>query len=523
MARCLGTLTAAGALLGLLAGCGGACSQDAPGNDQVTTGSQQASFKIMTTSVPDGAPGVSYPDTALQAEGGSGPVTWRLAGGGLPPGLSLAADGTVRGTPARAGYYEFTAEATDGSSVDQQALAIPVATFGLSVSEGLHFGDAWSGKPVLLRAAGQDGSCVFQATANGSGGSFGPVDGQAGTAVWIPGPVDVRGAEDVIRARDSKTGAECEVRLSVAADPTAGYVARFGTSDVWVLDWNVKTGSHPYATDFQAALASLGLRDPASTGARGTEADRLAELLAKVEVLRALNPLFLREPDGRAGPDGLPISFPLEQPGSGYVTPVAGGVIAGRSNGYSVMGLCDQSGRLAAVGVAFLDGAGNPDHEHDVTVPSVEMGVFINYVAQSVERSWRLYGDALRMAPVGPDDVPAMKALLLGRPDSGGRTQLIAYVTKALGDAVSAVAAHEIGHSVGLRHTATYIPGAIMNPSAALGPGIPHHFTDASLTLLREDLPGAGRATGAALEAANSPVDSVAPGEVGMCRTPLAR
>jgi hypothetical protein len=50
---------------------------------------------------------------ALAASGGSGTYTWTLSSGTLPPGVALAATGTITGTPRAAGTFPFTATATD--------------------------------------------------------------------------------------------------------------------------------------------------------------------------------------------------------------------------------------------------------------------------------------------------------------------------------------------------------------------------------------------------------------------------
>src|SRR5262249_43128674 len=44
---------------------------------------------------------------------GSPSFTWIATGGDLPPGLSLASNGTISGTPTAAGTYAFTVQATD--------------------------------------------------------------------------------------------------------------------------------------------------------------------------------------------------------------------------------------------------------------------------------------------------------------------------------------------------------------------------------------------------------------------------
>ncbi len=51
----------------------------------------------------------------LGATGGVTPYSFSLAGGSLPPGLSLAADGSITGTPTTIGSSNFTARVTDAA------------------------------------------------------------------------------------------------------------------------------------------------------------------------------------------------------------------------------------------------------------------------------------------------------------------------------------------------------------------------------------------------------------------------
>jgi len=51
---------------------------------------------------------------SLLASGGAGPFSYVLTSGLLPPGLSLAANGQITGTPSGAGSYAFDYEVTDG-------------------------------------------------------------------------------------------------------------------------------------------------------------------------------------------------------------------------------------------------------------------------------------------------------------------------------------------------------------------------------------------------------------------------
>lgn len=58
---------------------------------------------VTTASLPAGAPGVAYASTKLTGSGGNPPYVWTAAG--LPPGLTLARDGTLSGTPTVSGAY----------------------------------------------------------------------------------------------------------------------------------------------------------------------------------------------------------------------------------------------------------------------------------------------------------------------------------------------------------------------------------------------------------------------------------
>ena len=63
------------------------------------------------------------------ATGGSGPYTWALASGALPPGVVLdPTKGTVAGTPQKAGAFAFSVTATDSEGrVTPSAAALTVA------------------------------------------------------------------------------------------------------------------------------------------------------------------------------------------------------------------------------------------------------------------------------------------------------------------------------------------------------------------------------------------------------------
>jgi len=66
-------------------------------------------------SLPNGVKGIPY-QRQITASGGAGPFQFAVAGGALPPGLTLAQNGLLSGTPTKQGTYNFTLRATDLSS-----------------------------------------------------------------------------------------------------------------------------------------------------------------------------------------------------------------------------------------------------------------------------------------------------------------------------------------------------------------------------------------------------------------------
>ncbi|MCL2842386.1 MAG: putative Ig domain-containing protein, partial [Oscillospiraceae bacterium] len=81
---------------------------------------------ITTATLPDGTIDVSYTAT-LEATGGD-PITWEVATGTLPDGLTLAENGTISGTPTEEGTFTFTVRATNDAGYSAtQELTIVIA------------------------------------------------------------------------------------------------------------------------------------------------------------------------------------------------------------------------------------------------------------------------------------------------------------------------------------------------------------------------------------------------------------
>ena len=101
---------------------------------------------INTTSpLPAGAEGAMY-SQGLTASGGAMPYVWSLSGGALPPGVILAADGSIAGIPTSAGNFEFSAKVADSQGTSdtksfalttKPASAVPQITTTAALPDGI--------------------------------------------------------------------------------------------------------------------------------------------------------------------------------------------------------------------------------------------------------------------------------------------------------------------------------------------------------------------------------------------------
>ncbi len=91
-------------------GTGGSGGNGASGNG--TGGTSSVTPTIQTEELSAAQLNQPYSAT-LEAEGGTGDLTFELAEGTLPPGLTLDENGKLRGTPRTAGTFTFTVRVTD--------------------------------------------------------------------------------------------------------------------------------------------------------------------------------------------------------------------------------------------------------------------------------------------------------------------------------------------------------------------------------------------------------------------------
>jgi carboxypeptidase D len=99
----------------------------AEGNDKTFAWTVLPRLSIADTTMEGAVQGVPY-STQLLAEGGATDgYTWTLETGSLPPGITLATDGMVAGTPSATGTYAFTVRVSDTAGhFDTASLSLDV-------------------------------------------------------------------------------------------------------------------------------------------------------------------------------------------------------------------------------------------------------------------------------------------------------------------------------------------------------------------------------------------------------------
>jgi large repetitive protein len=78
---------------------------------------------VATNSLPDAQINQAYTAPALVVQNGT-VSSWTLAGGSLPPGLTLGTNGVISGTPTQSGTFTFTVQANGSPNNDTKQLSL---------------------------------------------------------------------------------------------------------------------------------------------------------------------------------------------------------------------------------------------------------------------------------------------------------------------------------------------------------------------------------------------------------------
>src|SRR5690606_1730657 len=87
----------------------------ATGTASYTIAIDTPTITLAPVTLPDGTVRSAY-SQSFTASGGTAPYAFAVSSGALPAGMSLAADGTLSGTPTGAGDFTFAVTATDSST-----------------------------------------------------------------------------------------------------------------------------------------------------------------------------------------------------------------------------------------------------------------------------------------------------------------------------------------------------------------------------------------------------------------------
>ncbi|WP_242345387.1 putative Ig domain-containing protein [Anaeromyxobacter terrae] len=207
---------------------------------------------VTTTSLANGVVGAAYAAT-LTAGGGTQPYSWSRAGGYLPPGIALASNGTLSGTPSVSGTYVCTVRVSDGSSPAQAA----TASLGITV-----LADAGSAQITTASLAGGTVGSAYSATLVAAGGT-GPYVWSVAAGALPPGLT--LGADGALSGTPTETGSATFV-VQVADGSTPPELAQkqftmtIGTAPLTVTTVSLPKGvlGAPYAE----AVAANGGAEP---------------------------------------------------------------------------------------------------------------------------------------------------------------------------------------------------------------------------------------------------------------------
>jgi len=83
---------------------------------------------------PGGTAGVAYSQSIAGASGGAAPYTYTIASGALPAGVTLAANGTLSGTPTATGAFTFQVKAADSSTGTGAPFSKTTANLSLTIA-----------------------------------------------------------------------------------------------------------------------------------------------------------------------------------------------------------------------------------------------------------------------------------------------------------------------------------------------------------------------------------------------------
>ncbi|MFM2183508.1 MAG: hypothetical protein RJB61_1802, partial [Actinomycetota bacterium] len=209
---------------------------------------------------------VSVPvSRTLSSSGGAAPISWAVASGTLPTGLTLSTTGVLSGTPSAAGVFEFTARITDSlGRTDDQLLSMTVDPLFVVTTSALPNGGVGYPYSATLVATGGSGGYTWSVT-----GTL-PAGLSISTTGVISGTPTALGTSTfTVVARDtSGRSSSRSLSIAIVAAPTITTtslnsvlvngvfsVTLAATAGAGVRTWSVSSGALPTG----ATLSSTGV------------------------------------------------------------------------------------------------------------------------------------------------------------------------------------------------------------------------------------------------------------------------
>ena len=224
-----------------------------------------ASVAVGPASLPDGRYEAAYSQT-LTASGGTAPYRYAVTDGALPAGVTLAADGTLSGTPGAFGRFAFTVTATDsstgagpysGAKAYSLVIAAPDVPVAANVSLAVGYNAAATSVPLKVSGGAATGVAIATApahgtaTVNGTAISYTPAAGYAGADSFTYTASNAGGAS--APATVSITVAQPSLALTPATLPA-------GQEDVaYSQQLSTSGGTAPYAYAVTAGRLPAGV------------------------------------------------------------------------------------------------------------------------------------------------------------------------------------------------------------------------------------------------------------------------
>lgn len=237
---------------------------------------------ITTTTLANGVVGTAY-SASLASSGGVGTVTWTVATGTLPAGLTLSTAGAISGTPTTAGTTSFAVQAKDSGTpqqTTQQALSVTIYA-GLTITTtSLQNGAVNSMYSATLTSAGGTGTVTWSV----SQGTL-PAGLNLSSAGVISGTPTASGISNfTVSATDSSTPPQTKTQaLSLTINPAlsittttlpastlgTAYRQNIQTSGGTLpITWSVTSGSLPAGLTLAGNAMGVGMVSgtPTATG-----------------------------------------------------------------------------------------------------------------------------------------------------------------------------------------------------------------------------------------------------------------